>query len=69
MFYHDKKDDIGRLAQELSGAVPGSQAHFSSLQKATTNLWKQLSAEDEDEYEDMAKDWSENGPPNHIQTR
>ena len=69
VFYHDRKDDIGRLAQEMSGAAPGSQAYFSSLQSATTNLWKGLSVEDEEEYEQMAREWSENGPPNHIQTR
>lgn len=69
VFYHDKKDNIGLLAQQMSGAAPGSQGHFSSLQNATTDLWKELSAEDQEEYEETARDWSENGPPNHIQTR
>jgi len=69
VFYHDKRDDIGRLAQEMSGAAPGSQAYLGALQNATTHFWKDLSEEEQDEYEDMARDWSENGPPSHIQTR
>jgi hypothetical protein len=69
VFYHDKKEDIGKLAQEMSGAAPGSQGYIGALQDATTHFWKELSDQEKEEYEELARDWSENAPPNHIQAR
>jgi hypothetical protein len=57
------------LAQQISGDVPGSQAFLGSLQDATTELWQRLSSDEQEEYAETAKDWSENAPPNHIQAR
>jgi hypothetical protein len=69
IFYHDKKDNIGRLAEETCGATPGSREYIGALQTATTHFWKELSAEEEEKYVEMAKDWLENAPLNHIQAR
>jgi hypothetical protein len=49
IFYHDKKDDIGKLAQEMSRAAPGSQEYIRALQDAMTHFWKQLLVQEEEE--------------------
>ena len=69
VFYHNKRADIMELAQELSGCAPGSQEFLGSLQPATTHLWNELSTEEQESYAETARDWSENAPPNHIQSR
>lgn len=56
-------------AQDMSGGTPGSQAFLGALQDAITLFWNDLSTDDVDMYEEMARDWSENGPPHHIQSR
>jgi hypothetical protein len=57
------------LAQEMSGSAPGTQEFLGSLQPATTRLWNELSVEEQENYAETANDWSENTPPNHIQSR
>jgi hypothetical protein len=69
VFYHDKRAEIMELAQEMSGCAPGTPKFLSSLQVATTHLWDDLSVEDQEHYAEMARDWSENAPPDHIQSR
>ena len=69
VFYHAKKDDIMEHAQDISGGVPGSQAFLGALQDAITQFWNELSTDDVEKYEEMARDWSENAPPHHIQSR
>ena len=69
VFYHDKRAEVMDLAQEISGGTPGSQAFLGSLQPATTRLWNELSIEEQEQYGETARDWSENAPPNHIQSR
>ncbi|KAF8269100.1 hypothetical protein EI94DRAFT_1799598 [Lactarius quietus] len=69
VFYHAKKDDIMTLAQDISGGAPGSQAFLGALQDATTQFWNELSVEEIEMYEETAREWSENGPPDHIQSR
>jgi hypothetical protein len=69
VFYHAKKEDIMTCAQDVSGGAPGSQAFLGALQDAITHFWNELSIEEVEIYEDMAKDWSENTPPEHIQSR
>jgi hypothetical protein len=68
-FYHEKKEDIMELAQEMSGGVPGSKAFLGALQDATTQLWKDLSTEEQGDYAEIAKEWSDNSPPKDIQAR
>jgi hypothetical protein len=53
----------------MSEAAPGSKAYIRALQNATTHFWKELFGEEQEKYEEMARDWSENAPPNHIQAR
>jgi hypothetical protein len=56
-------------AEQVSGAVPGTQAFLGALQASTTYFWKELSEEEVEEYEVKAREWSENVPPHHIQSR
>jgi hypothetical protein len=69
VFYHDKKEDIMELAQEMSGKTPGTPEFLGPLQLATTQLWGELSVEDQEHYAEMAREWSEKAPPNNIQSR
>ncbi|KAI9430115.1 hypothetical protein H4582DRAFT_2087529 [Lactarius indigo] len=58
-----------RLAKETSGTEPGSPAFIGALQDATTALWNELSIEDQEEYQESAREWSEKTPPKNIQSR
>ncbi|KAI9431026.1 hypothetical protein H4582DRAFT_2085700 [Lactarius indigo] len=58
-----------RLAKETSGTEPGSPAFLGALQDATTALWNELSIEDQEEYQESAREWSEKTPPKNIQSR
>ncbi|KAF8265470.1 hypothetical protein EI94DRAFT_1702459 [Lactarius quietus] len=53
----------------ISGGAPGSQAFLGALQDATTLFWNKLPIEEVEMYEDMTRDWLENTPPEHIQSR
>ncbi|KAH9014735.1 hypothetical protein EDB84DRAFT_1568013 [Lactarius hengduanensis] len=68
-FYHEKKEEITKLAQRMSGGNPGSQAFLGALQDATTSLWKKLSIEEQEPYAEIAKEWSEDRPPRDIQAK
>ena len=69
VFYQENKDEIGQLTGQISGGAPGSRAYLRALQNATTQLWKKLSAEEQQSYADLAKEWSEKQPPRHIQAK
>lgn len=69
VFYHDKREDVMGLAQKMSGSTPGTPEFLGSLQAAITQLWDKLSVEEQERYAETARDWSENAPPNHIQSR
>jgi hypothetical protein len=56
-------------AEEMAGAPPGSQAFLGCLQDATTKLWRMLSEEEQELYENLARKWSDNAPPPNIQAR
>ncbi|KAI9434699.1 hypothetical protein H4582DRAFT_2060123 [Lactarius indigo] len=68
-FYHLNRDEVLRLAKETSGTEPGSPAFIGALQDATTALWNELSIEDQEEYQESAREWSEKTPPKNIQSR
>jgi hypothetical protein len=68
-FYHENKADITELTQKMSGGAPGSQAFLGALQNATTSLWNKVSDEEREQYEDIAKEWSEDRPLKHIQAK
>ncbi|KAH9010972.1 hypothetical protein EDB85DRAFT_2160497 [Lactarius pseudohatsudake] len=68
-FYHENKEEITKLAQRMSGGNPGSQAFLGALQDATTSLWKKLSIEEQEQYAEIAKEWSEDRPPRDIQAK
>ncbi|KAH9007560.1 hypothetical protein EDB84DRAFT_1447435 [Lactarius hengduanensis] len=68
-FYQAKREDIMRLAKDISSGDPGSQDFFGALQDATTELWKELPIEEQERYADMPKEWSENAPPKGIQAK
>jgi hypothetical protein len=69
VFYQENKDEIGKLTRQISGGVPGSQAYLGALQDATTQLWKKLSSEEQQFYANLAKEWSDEKPPRHIQAK
>ncbi|KAI9447519.1 hypothetical protein H4582DRAFT_2051264 [Lactarius indigo] len=68
-FYHLNRDEVLRLAKETSGTELGSPAFIGALQDATTALWNELSIEDQEEYQESAREWSEKTPPKNIQSR
>ncbi|KAH9062594.1 hypothetical protein EDB83DRAFT_2315452 [Lactarius deliciosus] len=68
-FYHENKEEITQLAKKLSGGLPGSQAFLGALQDATTLLWKKLPIEEQEQYAEIAKEWSEDRPPRDIQAK
>jgi hypothetical protein len=68
-FYHLNRDEVLKLAKEVSGTEPGHPGFLGALQDATTTLWSELSPEDQEDYVQAAKEWSENAPPKHIQSR
>jgi hypothetical protein len=53
----------------VSGHMLGDPAFLGCLQDATTYLWKALAPEDREDYASAAKEWSEDVPPKHIQSR
>ncbi|KAI9430761.1 hypothetical protein H4582DRAFT_2063414 [Lactarius indigo] len=69
VFYHEDKAHITVLAEEMSGAVPGTQEFLGALQEATTELWKKLPIEEQERFVETAKEWSDNGPPKGIQAK
>jgi hypothetical protein len=54
--------------RQISGDTPGSQAYLGALQDATTHLWKELACDEQEKYAQLAKEWSDDKPPKHIQT-
>ncbi|KAN0134641.1 hypothetical protein V8E53_007426 [Lactarius tabidus] len=68
-FYHENKAEVTELTQQICGGAPGSQAFLGALQDATTQLWKKLSAEEQEKYRELAKEWSEDKPPRHVQAK
>ncbi|KAN0138102.1 hypothetical protein V8E53_003991 [Lactarius tabidus] len=68
-FYHENKDEIGELTEQISGSVPGSCAYLAALQDATTQLWKKLASDEQVTYANLANQWSDERPPKHIQAK
>ncbi|KAH9176173.1 hypothetical protein EDB89DRAFT_2065978 [Lactarius sanguifluus] len=68
-FYHLHRDEVLEYAKEESGREPGHPAFLGALQDATTALWNEVSPEDQEEYVNAAKEWSEKTPPKHVQSR
>ncbi|KAH9172395.1 hypothetical protein EDB89DRAFT_1906250 [Lactarius sanguifluus] len=68
-FYHLPCDEVLEYAKEESGREPGHPAFLGALQDATTALWNEVSPEDQEEYVNAAKEWSEKTPPKHVQSR
>ncbi|KAH9163430.1 hypothetical protein EDB89DRAFT_1912659 [Lactarius sanguifluus] len=50
------------------GREPGHPAFLGALQDATTALWNEVSPEDQEEYVNATKEWSEKTPPKHVQS-
>ncbi|KAH9016363.1 hypothetical protein EDB84DRAFT_1567258 [Lactarius hengduanensis] len=69
VFYHEDKVDIMKLAEDMSGAAPGTEAFLGSIQLATTELWKKLPVEEQERFAQTADEWSDNGPPKGIQAK
>ena len=53
----------------MFGLEPGKPAFLGAFQDATTTLWKQLSLGDQADYARAAKEWSNDSPSAHIQSR
>ncbi|KAH9017641.1 hypothetical protein EDB85DRAFT_2155028 [Lactarius pseudohatsudake] len=69
VFYYEDKVDIMKLAEDMSGAAPGTEAFLGSIQLATTELWKKLPVEEQERFAQTADEWSDNGPPKGIQAK
>jgi hypothetical protein len=69
VFHQLNRDEIIELAKETSGLIPGHPQFLGALQNATTALWNALAPDDRDDYCKAAKEWSDDTPPKHIQSR
>ncbi|KAF8263643.1 hypothetical protein EI94DRAFT_1703852 [Lactarius quietus] len=69
VFYQLNRDEVLELARETSGMDPGAPGFLGALQDATTVLWNTLDADDQEDYAQAAKEWSQDAPPTHIQSR
>ncbi|KAH9030531.1 hypothetical protein EDB85DRAFT_2245636 [Lactarius pseudohatsudake] len=69
VFYHEDKADIMKLAEDMSGAAPGTETFFGSIKDATTELWKKLPVEEQERFAQTAEEWSDNGPVKGIQAK
>ncbi|KAH9047244.1 hypothetical protein EDB84DRAFT_1435042 [Lactarius hengduanensis] len=69
VYYHLHRDAVLELAKESSGKQLGDPAFLGALQDATTALWNEVSPEDQVDYVDSAREWSEKTPPKYIQSR
>ncbi|KAN0129861.1 hypothetical protein V8E53_012333 [Lactarius tabidus] len=69
IFHQLNRDEIIELAKETSGLIPGHPQFLGALQNATTALWNALAPDDRDDYCKAAKEWSDDMPPKHIQSR
>jgi hypothetical protein len=56
-------------AKDATGIEPGDPEFLGALQNALTLLWDGQPPKDREEYFQAAKEWSENHPPKHIQSR
>ena len=63
------REEILAHAIEASGLEPGALAFLGALQDATTALWKNTAEDDQGDYVEAAKEWSEKSPLPHIQSR
>jgi hypothetical protein len=63
------RDKVMMEAEEMAGAPLGSQAFLGCLQDTTTKLWRMLSEEEQELYENLARKWLDNAPPLNIQAR
>ena len=68
-FYQLNRDEVLQLARETSGLDLGASGFWGALQDATTVLWNALPADDQADYTQAAKEWSEDTPPSHVQSR
>ena len=59
-------EEILAHAIEASGLKPGALAFLGALQDATTALWKNTAEDDQGDYVEAAKEWSEKSPLPHI---
>ncbi|KAF8263449.1 hypothetical protein EI94DRAFT_1807172 [Lactarius quietus] len=62
-------DEVLELARKTSGMDPGAPGFLGALQDATTVLWNTLDADDQEDYAQAAKEWSQDAPPAHVQSR
>ncbi|KAF8257633.1 hypothetical protein EI94DRAFT_1708787 [Lactarius quietus] len=63
VFYQLNRDEVLELARETSGMDPGAPGFLGALQDATTVLWNALDADDQEDYAQAAKEWSQDAPP------
>ncbi|KAF8268580.1 hypothetical protein EI94DRAFT_1800312 [Lactarius quietus] len=68
-FYQLNRDEVLELARETSGMDPGAPGFLGALQDATTVLWNALDADDQEDYAQAAKEWSQDASPAHVQSR
>ncbi|KAF8270246.1 hypothetical protein EI94DRAFT_1698918 [Lactarius quietus] len=69
VFYQLNRDEVLELARETSGMDLGAPGFLGALQDATTVLWNTLDADDQEDYAQAAKEWSQDAPPTHVQSR
>ncbi|KAF8261854.1 hypothetical protein EI94DRAFT_1809664 [Lactarius quietus] len=69
VFYQLNRDEVLELARETSGMDPGAPGFLGALQDATTVLWNTLDADDQEDSAQAAKEWSQDAPPAHVQSR
>ena len=63
------QQEIEKLCREHSQAIPGEKAYLKSYQKVLKAYVEKLSDDEQQHYQEMAKEWSERCPPREVQQK
>ena len=68
-FHQLNRDEVAELAKEQSGLNPGHPRFLGALQNVVTTLWNDLDNNVKADYVQVAKEWTAEAPPSHMQSR
>ena len=63
------REEISKLAEELSDSTPGSLDYLRDYRRALTQVEGELSQRQQQKYRAMAKEWTEKKLPPEMQQR
>jgi len=69
VYFHKNRALVLEQTTKTSGLSSGQPGFASALQIELSNLWKELSFTEQDEYQTLASEWSVDKPPQNVQAR